>query len=299
MRTFAAQSNLDVWYARIDIEAALNRYGGQADKTMRKRLWRGVAKAQSKDRLKAAAKLTHEVDGEPRFISDPPLLVPVEELAGDTDAAAVHSFIRHAIRKYRTTLPRDRRSLLDTYRYVDLARKVVGVGSVGTRAWVLLFVGRDNGDPLLIQVKEAEASVLEPYVGTSKLTNHGARVVDGQRLMQAASDILLGFARLGGPDDVQRDFYMRQLWDWKASADIDSMRPEGLAVYAQLCGWTLARAHARSGDRIAIAAYLGANDVFDRAIADFAAAYADQNERDYKSLLAAINDGRVQAKTGI
>ena len=299
MRAFAAQSNLDVWYARLDVEGMTGMYGAQAGKATIKALQRNVAKAKTKDRIKAAAKLTRRVDGELRIISDPPLIVPVEDVFGDTEGALIEERIHDALRSYRTSLSRDRRQLLESYRYVDLARKVVGVGSVGTRAFVALFVGRDDADPLLLQVKEAEASVLEPYTGVSAYANHGERVVEGQRLMQAASDIFLGFERVTGADGKVRDFYIRQLWDWKASADIESMDANRLAIYSAVCGWTLARAHARSGDRIAIAAYLGNSATFDRAIADFAAAYADQNELDHGALLQAIEQGRVQAQTGI
>jgi uncharacterized protein (DUF2252 family) len=193
----------------------------------------------------------------------------------------------------------DRRRLLDTYRYAHVARKVVGVGSVGTRAWVVVFIGRDHRDALILQVKEAEASVLEEFTQPSQFANHGRRVVEGQRLMQAASDILLGYQHIPWVDGVTRDYYMRQLWDWKASADIDSMTPDALGVYAHMCGWTLARAHARSGDRVAIGAYLGAAATFDEAIADFAAVYADQNRRDHQALVDAIEAGRIRAETGI
>jgi hypothetical protein len=188
---------------------------------------------------------------------------------------------------------------LDSYRFVHLARKVVGVGSVGTRAWIMLLLGRDDDDPLFLQIKEAQASVLEPYAGKSRFTCHGQRVVEGQRLTQAVSDIMLGWERLEGPDGVTRDFYARQLWDWKMSADLETISPGRLALYAQMCGWTLARAHARSGDRIALAAYLGGSDAFDQAIAEFAVAYAQQNERDYQALGEAVKSGRITAKTGV
>jgi len=193
----------------------------------------------------------------------------------------------------------DRKHLLEDFRFVHLARKVVGVGSVGTRAWIALLLGRDGQDPLFLQAKEAQASVLEPFVGKSRYANHGQRVVEGQRLMQAASDIFLGWNRLTGIDGVVRDFYVRQLRDWKGSADIDNMAANGMEVYARICGATLARAHARSGDRIAIASYLGTSDTFDRAIADFATAYADQNERDHQALVDAVGSGRLIAQTGV
>jgi uncharacterized protein (DUF2252 family) len=190
---------------------------------------------------------------------------------------------------YRHSLQPDRRHLLEGYQLVDFARKVVGVGSVGTRCWIALLLGKDTDDPLFLQIKEAEASVLEPYAGKSGFGSHGQRVVEGQRLLQAASDVLLGWTHTQGLDGVERDFYVRQLWDWKISADLDTMAPEMLKVYAQICGWTLARGHARSGDRIAIAAYLGNADVFDRAIAEFAASYADQNQRDFEAATAALS----------
>ena len=203
------------------------------------------------------------------------------------------------IRSYRRTLPADRRRLLERYRYVDAARKVVGVGSVGTRAWIVLLLGRDGDDPLFLQAKEAEASVLEPYLGKSTFSNHGQRVVEGQRLMQAASDIMLGWLRATGPDGVERDFYLRQLWDAKGSATIELMEASTLALYARVCGSTLAKAHARSGDSIAIASYLGTNEVFDHALSAFAEAYADQNERDYQALKQAADSGRIKAQTGL
>ncbi len=265
-----------------------------------KTLDRNVAKARAKDSLRAFAKLTHRVDGEVRIISDPPLIVPVEELAEGVRKEAIEAEIRGLMRSYRRTLQRDRRHLLEGYRYVHMARKVVGVGSVGTRAWIALFLGRDDQDPLFLQAKEAEASVLEPYVGTSDFANHGQRVVEGQRMMQAASDIFLGWQRVSsGLDGQPRDFYIRQLWDAKFSPVVEAMSPKMLAFYGQACGWTLARAHARTGDRVGIASYLGNSDSFDRALHAFAEAYADQNERDYRALADAVRDGRVAATTGL
>jgi uncharacterized protein (DUF2252 family) len=217
-------------------------------------------------------------------------------VSADTD---VVEEARQVIRSYRHTLQGDRRHLLERFRFVDAARKVVGVGSVGTRAWIALFVGRDNGDPLILQFKEAQESVLEPFLGKSQFSNHGQRVVEGQRLMQAASDMMLGWMHTTGVDGVERDFYVRQLWDNKGSALVDVMEPESFDVYAQICGQTLARAHARSGDPVAIASYLGTSDTFDRALAAFAAAYADQNERDYDALKAAAESGRINAQTGL
>ena len=250
--------------------------------------------------MQAFSKLTHEVDGEPRIVAEPPLIVPIGDLWPDERASEFTEWIHARLREYRRTLDTDRRRLLERYRFVDLARKVVGVGSVGTRAWIVLMLGRDERDPLFLQVKEAQRSVLEVYAGRSDYRNAGHRVVSGQRLMQAAGDIFLGWAHVAeGPDGGNRDFYVRQLRDWKGSADIETMIPKGMKIYAQMCGWTLARAHARSGDPIAIAAYLGSTDTFDRAIATFSAAYADQNERDYAVLKAAVAEGRLAAEEGL
>ena len=249
--------------------------------------------------MKAFDKLTHLVDGEPRIISDPPLIVPIQDLLGPDQAEAFSHALRAVIRSYRRSLPTDRRLLLERFRYVDGARKVVGVGSVGTRAWVVLMIGNDGNDPLFLQIKEAEASVLEPFLGKSKFANHGQRVVEGQRLMQAASDIMLGWFRHAGIDGVNRDFYIRQLWDGKASADVETMSQRGLRVYAEICARTLARAHARSGDPVAIAAYLGGKDAFDLALASFAETYADQNEHDFAALREAVDSGRITAQTGL
>jgi uncharacterized protein (DUF2252 family) len=258
-----------------------------------------VAKASEKDQIKARAKLTRADGDSLRFVSDPPLLVPVTELYGTMDAAALEGSFRQSLRNDHSTLQGDRRRLLEGYRFVDLARKVVGVGSVGSRAWVALFVGRNNDDTLILQVKEAEASVLERFVGRSAYNNHGQRVVEGQRLMQAASDIFLRWYRVTqGVDGRPHDYYVRQLWDWKLSADIDTMHPDGLPVYVQLCGWTLARAHARSGDPVAIGSYLGASDTFPQALARFAASYADQNDVEHRSLVDAIKAGSVEAEIG-
>jgi uncharacterized protein (DUF2252 family) len=231
--------------------------------------------------MKAFEKLTEEVDGEYRIKSDPPVVVPLRDMLAE-DFEETRAWLEDRVRIYRRTLQPDRRRLIESYRLVDFARKVVGVGSVGTRCWIALLLGRDAADPLFLQIKEAEASVLEPHAGRSGFANHGQRVVEGQRLLQASSDILLGWIRSEGVDGVERDFYLRQLWDWKMSVDVEQMTPRILRMYAQLCGWTLARGHARSGDRIALATYLGSKDTFDRAIADFAASYADQNERDYE-----------------
>jgi uncharacterized protein (DUF2252 family) len=296
MREFAGMGNLELWYARIQ-EEDLMRAARQGSKKQIQRFEHTVAKAQSKDSLKAFAKLTENVDGEPRIASDPPLIVPAEQFLPADERARLDEIIRGVIRSYRRSLTPDRRRLLERYRYVHMARKVVGVGSVGTRAWIMLLLGRDGDDPLFLQLKEAEASVLEPYLGASSFSNHGQRVVEGQRLMQAASDIMLGWIRATDLDGTVRDFYVRQLWDQKGSALVDVMNPKAMTVYAELCGRTLAKAHARSGDAIAIASYLGSGDSFDRALASFAESYADQNERDYRTLQAAVESGRIAAET--
>jgi uncharacterized protein (DUF2252 family) len=299
MREFAAMRNLDVWYARLDVEPLLARLAKVADRKRIEKAERNLAKAKRKNSIKAFDRLVHEVDGEPRIVSDPPLLVPARELVPDDRRRELEGRMREVFAKYRESLKGDRRRLLDSYRFVELARKVVGVGSVGTRAWVVLMMGRDGDDPLFLQAKEAEASVLEPYAGASEFENHGRRVVEGQWLMQAASDVLLGWTPAVGEDDRERDFYVRQLWDGKRSVEVETLPPEGLAIYGRVCGWTLARAHARSGDRIAIAAYLGKGKSFDRAIADFSRRYADQNELDYGALEDAAKSGRIVAESDL
>ncbi len=299
MRTFAQMRNLDVWYARIDVETELPKFTSQATAKEKKRAERNLAKARTKDSLKAFAKLTEVVDGERRIVSDPPLIARIDDLVGDLPAGDLNEALRVLIRSYRRTLSRERRLLLERFRYVDAARKVVGVGSVGTRAWIVLMLGRDGDDPLFLQAKEAQPSVLEPYLGKSQFANNGQRVVEGQRLMQAASDIMLGWIRTIGLDGVERDFYIRQLWDAKGAATVETMTPSALTWYAKVCGWTLAKAHARSGDAVAIASYLGGSAAFDRALSAFAEAYADQNERDYNALQEAVASGRVVAETGL
>jgi uncharacterized protein (DUF2252 family) len=245
------------------------------------------------------ARLTGEVDGELRIVADPPLIVPIEDLAlPGTEIKDIEESMRTLISSYRRTLAHDHHPL-EEFRYVHAARKVVGVGSVGTRAWILLLVGRDGDDPLFLQAKEAQASVLERFVGKSRYDSHARRVVAGQRLMQAASDIFLGWQRVLDLDGRRRDYYVRQLHDWKGAVEVETMQVAGATLYARLCGATLARAHARWGDRIAIAAYLGKSDVFDRAIADFSSTYADQNERDYQALVDAVRSGRIEAQTGL
>ncbi len=248
---------------------------------------------------RAFGKLTEAFDGELRIRNDPPVIVPIHELFDAKHHRALDEALQTLIRSYRATLPGDRRQLLERFRYVDAARKVVGVGSVGTRAWIMLLLGRDNADPLFLQFKEAEASVLEPFLGPSEHEQHGQRVVEGQRLMQAAGDIMLGWVRTADVDGVQRDYYVRQLWDAKGSALVETMNPTALGYYAGVCGRTLARAHARAGDSVAIAAYLGRGDPFDRALAEFAEAYADQNERDYAAVVEAVESGQITAETGV
>lgn len=296
---FAGQRDLEIWYSRLDLAAIMKRWGPEAGPKIIQTFQKRIDKAQSKDHLAALAKLTVEVDGKLRFKDNPPLIVPAEDLFTDVYSKQTTSNLADALAQYRQTLSGDRRRLLEKYEFIDLARKVVGVGSVGTRCWVALFLGRDNGDPLFLQVKEAEAAVGEPFVGPSEYSHHGERVVQGQRLMQGASDIFLGWDQFRGDDGTVRDFYLRQLWDGKGSAAVDRMSPEVLGIYAEMCGWTLARAHARSGDAIAMAAYLGKGDRFDRAMSQFASSYADQNERDFDALTKAIAEGRVQAEPGL
>jgi uncharacterized protein (DUF2252 family) len=300
MRAFAGMANLEVWYAHADADELDDQLRSQLKARQRKVMDKGLSKARTRDSMEQLGKLTVLVDGEPRIISDPPLLVPIEELLPNrVERNALESQVSELIGKYRRTLETNRRHLLDQYVFADLARKVVGVGSVGTRCWIVLMLGRDHADPLFLQVKEANESVLSRFVGASKFVNQGQRVVVGQRLMQATSDIFLGWQRTDGLDGQQRDFYVRQLRDWKFSVDIDSMVPRGMRLYGQVCGWTLARAHARSGDRIAIAAYLGGSAAFDEAITQFAGAYADQNERDHQALVDAVASGRITAEHGV
>ena len=295
---YAGMRNLDLWYTRVDVEDLLSQTVRFANAKERKRADKNLAKTRAKDSLRAFAKLTEIVDGEPRIVADPPVVTPIEDVLGDR-MHEFEAFLHSVLRSYRRTLPGDRRRLLERFRYVHAARKVVGVGSVGTRAFIMLLLGRDGDDPLFLQFKEAEASVLEPFLGKSDFANHGQRVVEGQRLTQAASDIMLGYIRAEGVDDVKRDFYVRQLWDAKGSALVDVMEPQLMEQYAVACATELARSHARSGDAIAIAGYLGASDSFDRAIALFSESYADQNERDYETLTKAVSNGEIKATPGV
>jgi uncharacterized protein (DUF2252 family) len=299
MKSFAQMRTLDLWYVRQDMEGIASELAAQASAKRLKRFERNVAKARAKDSLRAFEKLTEMVNGEPRIVSDPPILVPVEEFAPPGETDRINDVMGSVIHSYARSLPGDRRSLLERFRYVHAAHKVVGVGSVGSRAWVMLLTGRDAQDPLFLQFKEAGASVLEPFLGKSRFKNHGQRVVEGQRLIQAASDVLLGWIRTLGVDGQERDFYIRQLWDGKGSAVIETMDQATMEPYAEICGRALAHAHARSGDAVAMAAYLGSGASFDRALASFAEAYADQNERDYAALRDAVDHGRVEAQHGL
>jgi uncharacterized protein (DUF2252 family) len=300
MARFAAMSNLEVWYAHFDVDAALRELGSELTPKAAEYTEKTLAKAHTRNNSSALSKLTHEVNDEMRIRAQPPLVVPIEDLAQGSEREQISEMLHHHLRAYRDTLERDRRVLLEQFHGADFARKVVGVGSVGTRAWIALLLGRDERDPLFLQLKEAEASVLEQFLPPSEFANHGERVVTGQRLMQAASDIFLGWLHVEAePGDQARDYYVRQLRDWKGSVEIEQMNAKGMAQYGRLCGWTLARAHARSGDRVAIAAYLGSATKFDRALLEFSRDYAEQNERDYRALADAVKSGRVVAETGV
>lgn len=299
IREFAAKPNLEVWYARLDVDDFLSKNGGGFRKAETKGAQSTVKKARSRDHLQSVTKLTELVDGHRRFRSDPPLVTSMTDLLGEEGAARFAAGMQDLVRAYQASLQPDRRHLVGQYRIVDMARKVVGVGSVGTRAWILLLEGVDVDDYLVLQAKEAQASVLEQFLGASEYTQSGQRVVEGQRLMQAASDIMLGWQRNEGLDGVTRDFYVRQLRDWKGSAVVETMAPTGMRDYGALCAWTLARAHARSGDRVAIAAYLGGSKASDEAFADFADGYADRTEKDHAALADAIASGRLEAVQGV
>lgn len=283
MRQYAAMSHLDVWYDRLTVEDIAARWGAGASEEVTKRFQRNIDKARSKDRIRAFGKLVETTDGQPRFRSDPPVLVPVRDIFSRDDLRKLMATIDRSIHMYRRTLSRDRRVLLDRYRFVDLARKVVGVGSVGTRCWVALMVGDSDSDPLFLQIKEAKPSVLEAHLGKTRFPQNGQRVVEGQRLIQTAPDVFLGWEQVRGLDGVDRDYYFRQLWDWKGSADISSMSPESMAAYASICGRCLARAHARTGDSAAISAYIGKGRTMTASLVEFAARYADQTEADHRA----------------
>jgi hypothetical protein len=296
IRRFAGLGNLPVWYTHFDEDWVRTHIAGELSARSRDRWKRTTDKARSRDSLQAFNKLTHMVDGQALIAADPPLVVPLQDLLPDMERGALEKQLRGLIGRYGRSLNSDRRFLLEQYRFADVARKVVGVGSVGTRCWIILLLGRDDQDPLLLQAKEADESVLAPFTGASDCRTQGERVVCGQRLMQAASDIFLGWERADGIDGRRRDFYVRQLRDWKGIAEPELMVPSGMRAFGELCGATLARAHARSGDRIAIASYLGGGDVFDRALVPFAEAYADQNEKDHRALVDAVRSGRVKAE---
>jgi uncharacterized protein (DUF2252 family) len=298
LQELAGMRELDVWYRRFDVDAVLAAAKALARPT-RRRTEAIVAKARTHDSLQAFSKLTHLVDGEPRIVSDPPLIVPVEELLPAAEVGAATEHLHDILLTYRRSLETDRRHLLEQFRIVHVARKVVGVGSVGTRDWIVLLLGRDDADPLFLQVKEAQPSILERFGGRSAFANQGERIVAGQRIMQAVSDILLGWERIDSYDGQRRDFYIRQLRDGKGSIDPDRMVPDGAVDYARVCAQALALAHARSGDRVAISSYLGKSAAFDRALAAFAEAYADQNQRDYDALRAAVDSGRVTVEVGV
>jgi uncharacterized protein (DUF2252 family) len=299
MRSFAGLDALGVWYAHADVGDLQALTSGPLHARQRKTLERSVSKARTKDNLGAMARFASVDDGRPRLNAEPPLVVPIRDLLSDpAEEKATEDTLRQMLASYRETLEPERRVLLDRYRLVDMARKVVGVGSVGTRSWMLLLL-EDGQHPLFLQAKEAGPSVLEAFVGASEFRNGGERVVVGQRLMQAVSDIFLGWIQAPGFDGQPRDFYIRQLRDWKGSAEIETMLPDGMLAYGEICGWTLARAHARSGDRIAMAAYLGGSSAFEAAVHEFAGSYADQNERDHRSLVEAIDAGRITAEPGI
>ncbi|MET7603530.1 DUF2252 domain-containing protein [Streptomyces avermitilis] len=296
MRRFAGMGNLTVWYAQFDEAWVRDHFIDEASTGIRDSWSQAAAKARTRDSLQAFDKLTHVVDGKVRIAADPPLITPLQDLLPEVERGALEKELRRLIERYGRTLQSDRRFLLEQYRVADMARKVVGVGSVGTRCWIVLLLGRDDRDPLLLQAKEAGESVLAPFAGASGHRTQGERVVCGQRLMQATSDIFLGWERVDGVDGRRRDFYVRQLRDWKGIAEPEAMVPAGMRTFGELCGATLARAHARSGDRIAIAAYLGGGDVFDRALVTFAERYADQNEKDHQALVDAVRTGRVAAE---
>jgi uncharacterized protein (DUF2252 family) len=299
MARFAEMDHLSVWYTHIDAEKTLEEFRSQLTPREVKSTRRSIAKARTRDSMSALSKLTEMVDGRRRIVDQTPLVIPIDRLADARGRENIFALLRQILDSYRETLPEERRMLFDRFHLADFAHKVVGVGSVGTRAWIALMLGDRDHEPLFLQFKEAQSSVLEANFRASKFRNHGRRVVVGQRLMQASSDVFLGWLRVNDEVNGQHDYYGRQLRDWKGSATVEQMRPEGLALYGRLCGMTLARAHARSGDRTAITSYIGRSERFDRAIAGFASNYAEQNELDYQALQAAVKDGRVTAQEGV
>jgi uncharacterized protein (DUF2252 family) len=299
MRDFANQTRLSVWYAHLNIDQALIDFQSEIKAKRMAKAQAALAKARTHDSMQAQAKLTTMVDGQRQIVNDPPTIVPVEDIFADVQADELYKEIRSVIMKYSRSLQSDRRRLLEQFTLSRVARKVVGVGSVGTRAWIVLMEADDGEEPLFLQAKEAQESALARFARGSRYENQGERVVAGQHLMQAESDIFLGWTRIRGVDGIDRDFYVRQLRDWKFSLPIEEIRAPGMALYGRLCGWTLARAHARSGDSVAIASYLGKSDKFDQAIAEYAEGYADQNERDFAAFQDAVNEGRAQAEVGV
>jgi uncharacterized protein (DUF2252 family) len=304
MREAATMRTLDAWYAHMNVDEVLALISTEVsekrlDRRAEKAAARDIAKARTRDCLRVASKRTGTVDGEPRIVADLPLITPIEDLVLTPEAREEHEKdVEAMIGAYRRSLAREHHPI-EEFRYVHMARKVVGVGSVGTRCWILLMEGRDHADPLFLQAKEAQPSVLERFLGPSQYPNHGQRIVAGQHLMQAATDIFLGWQRVRDIDGQTRDYYIRQFHDWKGSVQVDTLRVPGATLYARLCAAALARAHARWGDRIAVASYLGKGDSFDRAIADFAVSYADRNEQDYEALVRAVKSGRLPAETGL
>jgi uncharacterized protein (DUF2252 family) len=297
IRHLASMGTLDVWYQRIDVDEVRAVIEQRGDLDDLRRLDRHMSRARGRNSLRALTKLTEDTPEGRRFRHDPPLLIPVRRMVTPDELDRTLEMLREYLRLYRATLPPAARALLDRFKLVDIAHKVVGVGSVGMRAWVLLFLGRDDGDPLVLQVKEAQPAALEPHLRARGRRAHGRRVVEGQQHMQAASDVLLGWLTATAPDGSRRDFYVRQLWDAKGSADLDQMTSRRLCAYGRLCGMALARAHARSGDSVAIGAYLGGGDGFDRAMAQFAAAYADATQEDHAALERAVARGILEADT--
>jgi uncharacterized protein (DUF2252 family) len=299
MAEFTGLRNLEVWYAHMDAETAMSEYRRLLEPKLLKRKKKAIAKARKRDSVHAFERLTHIVNGERHILNRPPLLVPHRQLLGAAEGDQLEHEMEEMTVRYTGTLAYNRQTLFRQFRFVELARRVVGVGSVGTRCWIALFVGIDSNDPLVLQIKEAQASVLERFAGATAYPNYGERVVKGQRLMQAHGDILLGWTSGTGSDGITRDYYLRQLRDWKGSFPIEEMGPSAMAAYGRMCAWTLARAHARTGDRVAIAAYMGSGQVFDRAVAKFAQAYADQTERDHEALVGAIRAGQIPAEMGV
>jgi uncharacterized protein (DUF2252 family) len=298
MSTFATMDNLALWYSHLEVEQLMEAWRSRIAPGFARKAEKRTAKFASRDNLQAFQRLTEQTEDGPRFRSQPPLVVRADELP-ELAGIDVHAQAMRVLGDYLLSLSEDRRHLASTYRYVDLARKVVGVGSVGTRAWIVLMLGHDEHDPLVLQVKQAQESVLERHLGASGFDGHGHRVVVGQRLMQASSDIFLGWYHGHGMDGQPRDFYVRQLRDGKGGIDTSTITANQMRVYGEVCAWTLARAHARSGDRVAIASYCGTSRRLDDALTQFAFAYAEQNRQDHAALVGAIAAGRIEATPGV